>query len=63
VGSCQVLTTTGDSLPFTSDNTFYIVDNGVPGAGHDTVDVNFTGASGVAVPGGFLVDGNFIVSP
>jgi hypothetical protein len=62
VGSCQALTTTGDIFPFTSDNTFGIVDNGTPGAG-DTVDVNGTGSSFITIPGSFLVNGNFIVSP
>ena len=63
IGACQVLTTGGGRASFTSNNTFGIVDNGVPGAGHDTVDVNFTGPSGITIPGSFLVDGNFIVSP
>jgi hypothetical protein len=63
IGACQVLTTTGDTQPFTSDNNFLIVDNGVPGAGKDGVDVNLASGSGVTIPGSFLVNGNFIVSP
>jgi hypothetical protein len=63
VGSCQVLTTTGDTFPFTSDNTFAIVDNGTPGAGIDTVDVNGAGSAFITIPGSFLVNGNFIVNP
>jgi hypothetical protein len=63
LGSCLGLTTTGGLFAFTSDNVFGIVDNGDPGAGVDTVDVNFLGAAGVAVPGGLLVNGNFIVRP
>jgi hypothetical protein len=63
VGSCQALLTTGDTFPFTSDNTFGIVDNGTPGAGSDTVDVNGTGSTFITIPGSFLLDGNFIVSP
>ena len=63
VGACVSLTTTGGRESFTSDNTFTIVDNGSPGAGVDAIDVNFAGASGVAVPGSLLVDGNFIVVP
>lgn len=63
VGSCKVLTISGTLQPFTSDNTFTIVDNGEPGAGLDALDVNFLGASGVAIPGDLLMEGNFIVSP
>ena len=63
VGSCVSLTTTGGRQSFTSDNTFTIVDNGSPGPGLDAIDVNFAGASGVAVPGSLLVNGNFIVVP
>lgn len=63
LGSCLGLTTTGGLVAFTSDNVFGIADNGTPGAGVDTVDVNFLGAGGVAVPGSLLVDGNFIVRP
>ena len=63
VGSCEVLTNSGTLQPFDSDNTFTIVDNGQPGAGTDSVDVNFLGAMGIAIPGSVLVDGNFIVSP
>lgn len=63
VGSCKILTVSGTLQPFTSDNTFIIVDDGEPGAGIDALDVNFLGASGLSIPGGFLMEGNFIVSP
>ena len=63
VGSCQALTNIGTSQPFTSDNTFLIVDNGEPGAGNDGVDVNLASGTGITIPGSFLVNGNFIVSP
>jgi hypothetical protein len=63
VGSCIGLTTTGGLIAFTSDNSFGITDNGDPGAGVDTVDVNFRGAGGVAIPGDVILHGNFIVRP
>jgi hypothetical protein len=63
VGSCVALTTTGARVPFTSDNTFGIVDHGEPGAGNDTVDVNLASGSGITIPGSLLVDGNFVVGP
>lgn len=63
VGDCTVLRADGSQSSFPSDNTFGIVDNGSPGPGVDTVDVNFSGASGISVPGGFLNDGNFVVQP
>jgi hypothetical protein len=63
LGSCVGLTTAGGWFRFASDNVFGIVDNGEPGAGADTIDVNFLGAGGVAVPGSLLVNGNFIVHP
>jgi hypothetical protein len=63
VGTCLGLTTTGGLVAFTSDNAFGVTDNGEPGVGVDTVDVNFRGAGGVAVPGAFLLHGNFIVRP
>jgi len=62
VGKCKVLLTDGSTAKFTSDNVFGISDNGQPGAGTDTIDVNFLGASGIAIPGGFLTTGNFVVS-
>lgn len=62
VGKCKVLLTDGSTAKFTSDNLFSITDNGEPGAGTDTIDVNFLGASGIAIPGGFLATGNFVVS-
>jgi hypothetical protein len=61
VGACLGLTTNGGLVGFQSDNLFAITDNGDPGAGVDSVDVNFVGAGGVAVPGSLLVNGNFIV--
>lgn len=63
VGSCYVLNNNGTRVPFTSDNTFGIVDNGEPGAGIDTIDVNLASGSGITIPGSLLVDGNFIVTP
>lgn len=63
VGSCVGLSVNGGWFRFVSDNVFGILDNGEPGAGADTIDVNFLGAGGVAVPGSLLVDGNFIVRP
>jgi hypothetical protein len=46
---------------FEAANHFTIVDNGEPGIGADTVDVNFLGPSGIAVPGGVIDSGNFQV--
>jgi hypothetical protein len=46
---------------FAASNRFTIVDNGEPGVGADTVDVNFLGPSGIAVPGGVIDSGNFRV--
>jgi hypothetical protein len=63
IGECELLTSAGTRVRFTSDNRFGIVDNGQPGAGQDTVDVNIISGSGIALPGSFLVDGNFIVRP
>lgn len=62
VGSCRALTDNGTNLVYESDNNFAISDAGEPGPGADAVDVNFNGAGGVAVPGNFLTDGNFVVS-
>jgi len=62
VGSCLALTNIGTTQPFTSDNTFTSVDNGEPGAGNDSVDVNLASGTGITIPGSLLVDGNFIVS-
>jgi len=62
VGTCKILLTDGSTAKFTSDNVFSIIDNGEPGAGTDAIDVNFLGASGIAIPGGFLSGGNFVVS-
>jgi hypothetical protein len=65
VGSCLALTNIGTTQPFTSDNTFTIVDKGEPGPGNDndSVDVNLASGTGITIPGSGLVDGNFIVSP
>ena len=65
VGSCLALTDIGTIQPFTSDNTFTIVDNGEPGPekNNDSVDVNLASGTGITIPGSYLVDGNFIVSP
>ncbi len=63
VGQCRVLDNLGTSHSFTSDNDFTIVDNGEPGPGNDTVDVNLASGSGITIPGSTPVDGNFIVSP
>jgi hypothetical protein len=62
VGSGQVLLSDGTISTFVADNAFAIVDNGAPGAGADAIDVNFLGATGIAVPGGTLAMGNFVVS-
>ena len=63
VGTCVALTTAGQRQVFTSDNVFTILDGGEPGPANDAIDVNFLGVSGVAVPGRFLLHGNFIVNP
>jgi len=63
VGTCVALTTAGLRQVFTSDNVFTILDGGEPGPANDAIDVNFLGASGVAVPGSVLLHGNFIVHP
>jgi hypothetical protein len=62
VGKCKVYVTDGSTLQFNSDNVFSITDNGQPGNGVDVIDVNFLGASGIAIPGGVLSSGNFIVT-
>ncbi len=63
VGSCYTLTSSGTRVSFTSDNSFGIVDNGEPGAGIDSIDVNLASGGGITIPGSLLVDGNFIVAP
>ena len=40
VGSCLALTDIGTTQPFTSDNTFTIVDKGEPGAGDTTASTS-----------------------
>jgi hypothetical protein len=62
VGKCKVLLTDGSTSQFNSDNVFGITDNGQPGNGVDTIDVNFLGGSGIAIPGGVLSSGNFIIT-
>ncbi len=62
VGKCKVLVTDGSAFQFTSDNVFSITDNGEPGAGTDVIDVNFLGPGGIAIPGGVLSSGNFVIS-
>lgn len=61
IGECEQLYDNGRSVRFTSDNVFGIADNGQPGPGLDTVDVNIISGTGLAVPGSFLTDGNFVV--
>lgn len=39
---------------FAAHNTISLVDGGKPGPGLDTVDINYLGGSGIAVPGGFI---------
>jgi hypothetical protein len=60
-GVCRGENEFGD-FEFAATNHFTIVDNGEPGTGVDTVDVNFLGPSGIAVPGGVIDSGNFQVS-
>jgi hypothetical protein len=48
---------------YTSTNQFTVHDNGSPGAGVDVIDVNFLGASGVAIPGGVLSSGDLTLTP
>jgi hypothetical protein len=63
IGECEALTSAGGRARFISDNVFGIADNGQPGAGNDTVDVNLISGTGLTIPGSFLVDGNFLVRP
>jgi hypothetical protein len=63
IGECEALTSAGGRARFISDNVFGIQDNGQPGAGNDTVDVNLISGTGLTIPGSFLVDGNFLVRP
>jgi hypothetical protein len=48
---------------YTSVNQFTVQDNGSPGAGVDGIDVNFLGATGVAIPGGVLSSGDLTITP
>jgi hypothetical protein len=61
IGECEALSDNDRRVRFTSDNVFGIADHGQPGPGLDTIDVNIISGTGLAVPGAFLVDGNFIV--
>jgi hypothetical protein len=61
IGECELLSDNGRRVRFTSDNVFGIGDHGQPGPGLDTIDVNIISGTGLAVPGSFLVDGNFLV--
>jgi len=60
VGACRGESDFGD-FEFVASNRFTIVDNGEPGVGADTVDVNFLGSGGIAVPGGTIDYGDFQV--
>jgi hypothetical protein len=44
-------------------NRFVIIDYGTPGAGVDYIDVNYYGAVGPSVPGGFIQTGDLISTP
>ncbi|WP_044964057.1 MULTISPECIES: hypothetical protein [Sorangium] len=48
---------------FAAANRFTFSDLGSPGAGVDAVDVNYYGAVGVAIPGGFFDDGDIVYTP
>lgn len=59
-GRCEVLDEDGLLPSFAATNRFTITDLG---AGPDLIDVNFYGASGIAVPGGAVSYGDFTVTP
>jgi Zn-dependent metalloprotease len=61
-GICESDTAAGP-VTFPAENRIIIADNGEPGVGRDTIDVNFLGSSGIAVPGGVIDRGNFDVAP
>jgi hypothetical protein len=61
-GTCEYTSESG-RVEFPAENRVVIIDNGEPGAGHDKIDVNFLGSSGIAVPGGVIDGGNFQVVP
>lgn len=48
---------------YSVSNRFAIVDYGSPGAGIDYIDVNYYGAVGPSVPGGYLDSGDLISTP
>lgn len=48
---------------FAAANRFVLVDYGSPGAGVDYVDVNYYGAVGVSIPGGYFNDGDIVYTP
>lgn len=58
-GRCTVLDDDGLLPSFVASNHFTITDLG---AGPDLIDVNMYGASGIAVPGGAVSFGDFIVT-
>jgi hypothetical protein len=59
-GPCTTVTTNGGISHWTGSNAFSFT----LGAGNafDSVDVNFSGASGIAIPGGVLSSGDFFTS-
>jgi hypothetical protein len=59
-GRCERLLANGTFEPFDAVNVFQIV-NGTEGP--DSIDVNFVGPTGVAVPGGTLDFGDFNFDP
>jgi hypothetical protein len=61
LGTCTVLNISGSLYTFSASNRFAITDNG-PG-GVDTLDVNYYGPSGIAVPGGAVDVGNYVIAP
>ncbi len=58
-GRCERLMANGTFEPFDAINEFQIVN----GETVDSIDVNFVGPTGVAVPGGALEFGNFNLDP
>lgn len=59
MGKCSRLLTSGEIENFEAVNVFQIVDN----PAGDQIDVNFEGASGLAIPAGALDFGDFTVTP
>jgi hypothetical protein len=58
-GKCERLLSNGTFEPFDAINVFQLVN----GDTTDSIDVNFVGGSGIAVPGGALEFGNFNFDP